>query len=195
VRSRWGGTLAIAATLAAVGVYGCNELTGSVRPVPPVHRLPAEVVGKTILIAEDPEIETRDPVHIARAREERIPQDLRASMTTAFTLAGFKVVSSKAQPHDLVAKLALAVREEGSRVYQTYRCGLRAPDGTAVVQIDWLWPQGTYVAEGDVLDFATHNVVTEISMSPRVMGYLRAQRGDAADGGAPSATSDAGTTP
>lgn len=184
------------AILGALGALACNELTGSVRPVPPVHRLPSEVEGKTILVAEDPEIETRDPVHIARAKEAGVPQDLRASMTNAFSLAGFKVVTSPAQPHDLVAKLALAVREEGSRVYQTYRCGLRAPDGTEVVQIDWLWPHGTYVAEGDVLDFATHNVVTEISMSPRVMAYLRARRvAGAADAGGAASAGDAGTTP
>jgi hypothetical protein len=193
---RRAAALAVLGALGAVGALACNELTGSVRPVPPVHRLPSEAEGKTILIADDAEIETRDPVHIARAKEARIPQDLRASMTNAFSLAGFKVVTSPAQPHDLVAKLALAVREEGSRVYQTYRCGLRTPDGAEVAQIDWLWPQGTYVAEGEVLDFATHNVVTEISMSPRVMGYLRGQRvAAAADAGAPASARDAGTTP
>ena len=53
-------------------------------------------------------------------------------MNNAFILAGFKVVSTPALSHDLVAKIALAVREESGKVYQTYRCGLRAPDGTLV---------------------------------------------------------------
>lgn len=166
-----------ALALAVVLLLGCdNALIGNVTPVPPVHRMPIEVEGTTILIAEDPVIESKDPVHLQRARDHRVPQDLRVAMSNAFILAGFKVVSSPALSHDLVAKLALAVREESGKVYQTYRCGLLAPDGTLVAQIDWAWPQGTYVAEDEVFDYATHNVANEIAVSPRVIGYLRTHR-------------------
>jgi hypothetical protein len=165
---------AVALPLAALLAVACdNMLSGNIVPVPPVHRVSSEVEGKSILVAEDPAIESNDPVHLARAKEVGVARDFRASMTNALSLAGFKVVTSAAEPHDLVAKLALAVREEGGKVYQTYRCGLRAPDGSLVAQIDWLWPQGTYVGDGDVYDYATHNVATEITMSPRVTAYLR----------------------
>jgi hypothetical protein len=166
-----------ALALAVVLLLGCdNALIGNVQPVPPVHRMPIEVEGTTILVAEDPVIESKDPVHLQRARDHRVPQDLRVAMSNAFILAGFKVVSSPALSHDLVAKLALAVREDAGKVYQTYRCGLLAPDGTLVAQIDWAWPQGTYVAEDDVFDYATHSVANEIALSPRVISYLRAHR-------------------
>ena len=158
---------------------GCNErnmLSGNLTPVPPVHRVPVDLEGRTILIGEDAIIESQDPIHMKRAKENRIPQDFRASMTTALGLAGFKVVTTASEPHDLVAKLALAVREEGKHIHQTYRCGLQSPDGAAVVQIDWAWPEGTYVEVSEVFDYATHNVATEITMSPRVMTYLRAAR-------------------
>lgn len=182
--------------LAAVAwlAVGCNDnmLTGSLVPVPPVHRVPLEIEGRTILLGEDATIETRDPVHIQRARDRRVPQDLRAAMATALALAGFKVVTSAGEPHDLVAKVAIAVREESGRVYQTYRCGLRGRDGTEVAQIDWAWPQGTYVGENEVYDYATHNVATEIAVSRRVSAYLRAQRAAGADAGAEAG---AGTTP
>ncbi len=164
---RW----ALALTLATAA---CAELTGgALKPVPPVHRVPTDVEGKTILIDEDATIESRDPVHLARAKERRIPQDYRAAMGAALALAGFKVVATAGQPHDLVAKLALAVREEKGKVFQTYRCGLRAPGGAEVAQIDWAWPQGTLVEENEVYDYATHNVATEIVLSPAVMVYLR----------------------
>lgn len=167
---------------------GCdNALTGNITPVPPVHRVPIEAEGTVILIAEDPVIESKDPVHLARAKERRIPQDLRVSMTTALLLGGFKVVSSPSERHDLVAKVALAVREDSGKVYQTYRCGLRAPDGTEVAQIDWAWPQGVYVEETAVLDFATHNLATEVATSRRVIGYLRSAAAAAPAGSAPSA--------
>jgi hypothetical protein len=167
---------AFALGLAAVLAIGCeNTLSATIVPVPPVHRVAMEMEGKSILLGEDAVIESKDPVHLARAKEVGVPGDLRISMTTALSLAGFKVVGSADQPHALVAKLALAVREESGRVYQTYRCGLHAPDGTLVAQIDWAWPHGTYVAEGDVYDYATHNVATEIAMSPRVAAYLRAK--------------------
>ena len=152
---------------------GCAELTGKMVPVPAVHRIPVEVEGTRVLVAEDATIESNDPVHLARAKELRVPQDYRASMSTAFVLAGFKVVTSPSEPHDLVAKLALAVREDSGRVYQTYRCGLRTPDGALVAQIDWAWPQGTYVDPNDVYDYATHSVATEIAMSARVLAHLR----------------------
>ena len=160
----------------ALAAAGCAELTGNMKPVPTVHRVPIEVEGTTVLVAEDPIIESNDPVHLSRAKRARVPQDYRASMTNAFMLAGFKVVTSASEPHDLVAKLALAVREESGTVYQTYRCGLRAPDGTLVAQIDWAWPQGTYVDPAEVYDYATHSVATEIAMSARVLAHLRALR-------------------
>lgn len=160
----------------ALAAAGCAELTGNMKPVPAVHRVPIEVEGTRVLVAEDPIIESSDPVHLARAKQARVPQDYRASMSNAFMLAGFKVVTSASEPHDLVAKLALAVREESGKVYQTYRCGLRAPDGTLVAQIDWAWPQGTYVDENEVYDYATHSVATEIAMSARVLAHLRALR-------------------
>lgn len=162
---------ALALLFASCG--GCAELTGKMVPVPAVHRVPIEVEGTHVLIAEDPLIESNDPVHLARAKQARVPQDYRASMTNALGLAGFKVVSSPSEPHELEAKLALAVREEGSRIYQTYRVGLRAPDGTLVAQIDWTWPQGVYVGEFEVYDYATHTVATEIVMSAKVLAYLR----------------------
>jgi hypothetical protein len=167
-------TLALTLALALAAAVGCdNALMGNVKPVPAVHRMPIEVEGTTILVAEDPLIESSDPVHLSRAKEAHVPQDLRVAMNSAFILAGFKVVSTPALPHDLVAKIALAVREESGKVYQTYRCGLRAPDGTLVAQIDWAWPQGTYVAEDEVYEYATHSVANEIALSPRVIGYLR----------------------
>ncbi|MBX3191938.1 MAG: hypothetical protein KF819_33415 [Labilithrix sp.] len=169
--------LAVAASLAACD--GGNILTGNLKPVPPVHRIPVDVEGRAILIAEDPIIETRDPVHIARARDHRVPQDLRASMTKALGLAGFKVVSTPAEPHDLVAKIALAVNEDTGKVRQTYRLGLRGLDGAEVVQIDWGWPEGTFVDENEVLDYATHHVANELAASPRVFAYLRRARADA----------------
>lgn len=168
--------LRVAALALVFASSGCAELTGKMVPVPAVHRVPIEVEGTRVLVAEDPVIESNDPVHLARAKEARVPQDLRASMTNAFALAGFKVVTSPSEPHDVVAKLALAVREDSGKVYQTYRCGLRAPDGTMVAQIDWAWPQGTYVDEKEVYDYATHSVATEVVMSARVLTYLRALR-------------------
>jgi hypothetical protein len=165
--------LAVLLTLA----LGCdNALIGNVKPVPAVHRMPIGVEGTTILVADDPLIESSDPVHLSRAKDARVPQDLRIAMNNAFILAGFKVVSTPALSHDLVAKIALAVREESGKVYQTYRCGLRAPDGTLVAQIDWAWPQGTYVAEDEVYEYATHSLANEIALSPRLIGYLREHR-------------------
>ena len=170
-------TLALAALLTLAMLPGCdNALMGNVKPVPAVHRMPIEVEGTTILVADDPVIESSDPVHLSRAKDARVPQDLRVAMNNAFILAGFKVVSTPALSHDLVAKISLAVREESGKVYQTYRCGLRAPDGALVAQIDWAWPQGTYVAEDEVYEYATHSVANEIALSPKVIGYLREHR-------------------
>lgn len=162
----------------AILLAGCPEnlMVGNTKPVPPVHRVPIESEGTVVLVAEDAVIETKDPVHISRAKDARIPQDLRTSMITALGLAGFKVVTSAAQPHELVAKVALAVREESGKVYQTYRCGLRSPEGTEIAQFDWAWPQGTFVEEADVLDYATHNVATEIATSRRLATYLQTSR-------------------
>lgn len=169
--------LALGLPLALVLVLGCdNALSGNVVPVPAVHRMPMEIEGTTILIAGDPLIESKDPVHLSRAKEARVPQDYGAAMSNAFSLAGFRVVTEPGQSYDLAAKLALAVREESGKVYQTYRCGLLAPDGSLVAQIDWAWPQGTYVAEDEVYAYATHSLANEIALSPRVIGYLRSHR-------------------
>lgn len=172
--------------LASLDLVACdNMFTGSTVPVPPVHRLPADVSGAVIVIDEDATIETRDPNHVARANARRVPQDLRAAMTKALALAGFRVIGDRREPHDLVAKLAIAVSEDGGDVRQVYRCGLTGADGTAVAQIDWAWPKGTYVGELEVYDFATHNVATEVATSRRVIAWLREHRrqapGDAAD--------------
>jgi hypothetical protein len=168
-----------------VPLLGCdNALTGNIVPVPAVHRMPIEVEGTTLLLADDPVIESKDPVHLARAKEARVPQDYGAAMSNAFSLAGFRVVTERGQTHDLAAKLALAVREEGGKVYQTYRCGLMAPDGSLVAQIDWAWPQGTYVAEDEVYAYATHSLANEIALSPKVIAYLRSHRGGGRDAGA-----------
>ena len=164
---------AITLALLFAAVSGCAELTGKMVPVPAVHRVPIEIEGSRVLVAEDAVIESNDPVHLARAKQARVPEDVRASMTTALGLAGFKVVTSASEPHDLAAKLALAVREADGKVYQTYRCGLRAPDGALIAQIDWTWPHGTYVDENEVYDYATHSVATEITMSSKVLAYLR----------------------
>jgi hypothetical protein len=156
-----------------------NMYTGNLTPVPPVHRLPAEVAGAVILIDKDPTIETKDPTHIARANEQRVPQQYREAMTKALALGGFRIATSASAPHDLVGKLAIAVSEEGDSVTQVYRCGLAAPDGTPVAQIDWTWPKGTYVETLEVLDFATHNVATDVVTSPRVLAWLKSRGGKA----------------
>lgn len=185
--------------LGVLAIGGCadNMLTGKLTPVPPVQRVPYEYQNRVILIAEDPLIETRDPVHVRRAKEQRVPQEYRAAMTKALVLGGFKVVSSPSEPHDLVANLALAVREESGKIFQTYRCGVRAPDGTLLAQIDWAWPQGTYVEVVEVYDFATHNLATEVVTSRPVMAFLRA--GTVKAPGAPAAAAarerDAGAPP
>lgn len=150
-----------------------NSLAASLTPVPPVHVVPVEVRGSTILVAEDPIIETRDPVHIQRAQEHDVPHQYRVAMVEALKLAGFRVTSDPTKPHDLVAKLALNVSEDGDHVKQTYRCGLRRPDGTPVAQIDWTWPEGTFVGEFEVFDFATHSLATEVAKSRKVLAELR----------------------
>ena len=185
--------LAALLALAVLAPLGCdNALVGNVTPVPAVHRMPIEIEGTTILLADDPLIESKDPVHLARAKDARVPQDYGAAMSNAFSLAGFRVVTARGQTYDLSAKLALAVREESGKVYQTYRCGLLAPDGTLVAQIDWAWPQGTYVAEDEVYAYATHSLANEIALSPKVIGYLRGHRGS---GAAKAAGNDAGAPP
>lgn len=176
-----------AALGAITGALGCGEnmLTGALAPVPPVHRAPPDTDGAVVLVAEDAAIETRDPVHVARAKERRIPEDLRASMVRALELAGLRVVTTREQPHDLAASLALVVDESSGKVRQVYRCALRAPDGTAVAQIDWAWPDGVYVDTFDVLDFATHHLANEVVGSRSVLAHLRARRAGK-DGGAPT---------
>ncbi len=148
--------------------------TGNLTPVPPVHRLPPEMEGTVVLIDEDPTIETKDPNHVLRANEQAVPRDFRASMTNALALAGFRVTAQRSETYDLVAKLAIAVTEDGQNIRQVYRCGLAAPDGTPVVQVDWAWPKGTFVGELEVFDFATHNVATDVAVSRQLHAWLRA---------------------
>lgn len=179
------GRKAVVALALVLGSACKDNLFGArLEPVPPVHRVPADVEGVVVLVADDPTIETNDPAHVARANDARIPQDYRASMVNALQLAGFRVASGKDQPHDLVAKLALKVDETDGKVRQVYRCGLRTADGAEVLQVDWAWPEGTYVDVYDVLDFATHHVATEVATSRRLVAHLRASRTRSpADGG------------
>jgi hypothetical protein len=163
--------LALAVILAA-----CNTLSPKLTPVPAVHVLPADVKGAKLLVAEDPVIETKDPIHIERAKERNVPHDLRIEMVKALRLAGFEVSEDPKAPFDLKAKLALAVSEPNGKVRQVYRCGLARPDGSAVAQIDWTWPDGTYVGDFEVLEYAAHNVATEVATSRPVVEELRKAR-------------------
>ena len=167
----------VASFVAAAAVVACDNMTmGKLAPVPPVHRVPYDTEGSVVLIDHDAVIESNDPVHHARAKEKRVPQDLRAAMVDALTLAGYKVVDKAEEPHDLVANVAINVSETKGKVKQTYRCGLKGKDRTEVIQIDWTWPDGTYVDIAEVYAYATHHVATEIAMSPKVADYLRSHR-------------------
>jgi hypothetical protein len=137
-----------------------------------------------VVVAEDAEIETKEPIHIARAKQMRVPQDYRASMENAFTLAGFRVVHDPGAPHDVVAKLALAVSENDGNVHQVYRCYLKDDAGAPVAGIDWAWPENTRVDVYEVYDFATHHLTTEIVTSRAVVAWLR-EHGKRGDSGAP----------
>jgi hypothetical protein len=154
----------------------CNTLSPKLTPVPAVHVLPADVKGATLLVAGDPTIETKDPTHIARAKERNVPHDLRVEMVKALGLAGFKVSEDRKAPFDLEAKVALAVSEPDGKVRQVYRCGLLRPDGAAVAQIDWTWPDGTYVGDFEVLEYAAHNLATEVATARPVIEELRKTR-------------------
>ena len=188
--------LALGAALAFAGACRDNSFTGNLTPVPPVHPVPPFAAGATILVAEDPIIETKDPEHVRRANENNVPRDYRLSMVQSLKLAGFKVADSAGAQHDLRAKLALAVSEEtnvtGNIVRQVYRCGIMRPDGKLIAQIAWTWPRGTFVDVNEVFDFATHNLTTEIATSRPIMDYLRQSRGG---GGAGSGASDTVRTP
>ncbi|MBS2011948.1 MAG: hypothetical protein JST00_03610 [Deltaproteobacteria bacterium] len=176
------GRALLVTVLAAAATLACenNMLIGKLTPVPPVHRVPVDTEGAVVLLDQDAAIESTDPVHHVRAKEKRVPQDLRAAMVDALLLAGYKVVQKADEPHDLVAHVAINVSEPKGKVKQTYRCGLKGLDGTEVIQVDWTWPDGTYVDIAEVYAFATHHVANEISMSPRVADYVRAHRRKAA---------------
>jgi len=161
----------------AVTSAACNTLSPKLTPVPPVHVVPPDVKGRAILVAEDPIIESKDPRHHQRAKEYNVPHDLRVEMVKAFALAGFRVVEDPNAPFDLRARIALAVSEPEGKVRQVYRCGLSRHDGTPVAQIDWAWPDGTYVGDYEVLEFAAHNLMTEIATSRPVVEELRKERG------------------
>jgi hypothetical protein len=154
----------------------CNTLSPKLTPVPPVHVVPPDVKGATLLVAEDPVIETKDPVHIQRAKEYNVPHELRIEMVKALGLAGFKVSEDPNASFDFKAKLALAVSEPNGKVRQVYRCGLARPDGSTVAQIDWMWPDGTYVGDFEVLEYAAHNLATEVATSRAVIEELRKGR-------------------
>jgi hypothetical protein len=156
-----------------VALAACNTLSPKLTPVPPVHAVPPDVKGRTILVAEDPVIETKDPVHIERAKERNVPHDLRGEMVTALGLAGFRVTEDPNAPFDLRARLALAVSEPNGKVRQIYRCGVSRADGSAVAQVDWEWPDGTYVGDYEVLEFASHNLATGVATSRPVIEELR----------------------
>jgi hypothetical protein len=169
-----------------VMVAACNTLSPKLTPVPAVHALPGDVKGTTLLIDEDPIIQTSDPVHIQRAKQYNVPHDLRIEMVKALGLAGFKVSEDPKAPFDFRAKLALAVSEPNGNVHQVYRCGLTRPDGTPVAQVDWAWPEGTYVGEFEVLEYAAHNLSTEVATSRKVLDELRSARSSTAPSPAPS---------
>ena len=169
--------LALAALLGCRAVAGDTNLGSTVEPVPPVRRLPVDVEGAAVLVAEDAAIESRDPEIVGRATDHGVQRQLRAEMERALALAGFRVVTSPEAPHDLVARLALAVSEDGGEVRQVYRCGLRAPGGGPVAQVDWAWPAGVSVAQGDVFAFASHSLASEVAGSRAVAAHLRARRG------------------
>lgn len=157
--------------------------TGSLAPVPPVQHLPADLRGAPLLVLGEPTIESADPTDAMRAREKNVPHDYREAMLEALRLAGFRVLTTGSPPHDAVARLALVVVEDGDRVQQTYRCTLTRPDGSPLAQVDWRWPEGTYVAEPEVLEFAAHNLATEIVRTGGVVRELaraRQERGRAA---------------
>jgi hypothetical protein len=185
----------------AVALGACRDNvigTAAKTPVPAVHRVPADVEGTVILIADDPIIESKDPMHLERAKEKNVPHDYRVAMVQALELAGFRVVE-KTGTHDLLAKLALAVEEEGSvvpTVHQTYRCGLYDNGGALVAQVDWRWPKDIYVDVYDVYPFATRSLATEITTSRKVMDWLHAhKRGRGAAVTTPAAAADAGSSP
>jgi hypothetical protein len=95
-------------------------------------------------------------------------------MVEALGLAGFTVVADPSQAHDLHARLALAVSEDGQTIRQVYRCNLTAPDGHEVAQVDWSWPDKTRVDGEQVYNYATHHLATEIATSHVVVGWLHA---------------------
>lgn len=165
---------ALALALALAPACGGNMVTGTLEPVPPVHRMPPELDGHTVLVAEDATIDSRDPVHIARAKEHRVPANVREAMERALRLAGFRVVTAKDAPHEIEAKLVLHVDEDTGKVRQLYRCLVRAPDGAAVADVEWPWPEGTYVDAGELYEYAAHNLANRVVLSPEVLAYLRA---------------------
>lgn len=151
-----------------------NMLTAHLTPVPPVHHVPRDLSGTVILIDKDPEIESKDPNHRLRATEQGVPRGYRTALTNALSQAGFSVVDNASAAHALTAKLAIAVTEySDDNIKQVYRCGLYAPDGKLVSQVDWTWPKGIYVDVNEVFDFATHNVATDVATSPDVHAFLR----------------------
>jgi hypothetical protein len=174
-----GAPVSVRALLIAAGVVAaCNDpvIIGRIDTVPPVHRVPVDVLGSIVLVDEDADIESKDPIHIARAKEIHIPRDYRQSMENALRLAGFAVTANAGDRWDMHAKLALAVTEEGRTVRQVYRCNLKSAEGKEIAQIDWAWPEDTRVDGAEVYEFATHHVATEVATSHAVNAYLHARR-------------------
>lgn len=162
---------AIAIALVAIAC-GDNLITGKLTPVPPIPKVAPDLDGRVVLVAADPVLESKDPVHHQRAKEAHVLDDFKASMVDALGLTGWKVVTQKGARYDIEAKLALHVDEDDG-VNQVYRCQVLGADGKAIAQIDWRWPRGTYVEAGEVFTFATHNLAAEVVKSRPVAAYLR----------------------
>lgn len=183
---------AAAVFFGALVAFACgdNMVTGKLTPVPPIHRVAPDLDGRVVLVAADPVLESRDPVHHQRAKEAHVLDDFKTAMLEALGLAGFRVVTNKGERYDIEAKLALHVDEDDGKVNQVYRCQIVGVDGKSVAQIDWRWPRGTYVESGEVFTFATHNLADEVVKARPVAAYLRL----APHLRAGAATDDAGVT-
>jgi hypothetical protein len=173
---RFVASLAAVASLSLGVANACGEnlVTAMKMTVPPVRRVPLAVEGAIVRVAEDAAIETHKPEYQQRARDTLLPQQLRAEMTRALRDAGFVVVTEPAAEADLVAHLAFNVSDVGGHPRQLYRCKLTSADGEAVEAVDWVWPAGTFVEDDEVLEFASHNLVSEISKSSKLWAWFGA---------------------
>ncbi|MCA9584979.1 MAG: hypothetical protein KC657_06450 [Myxococcales bacterium] len=199
-RSLVASLAAVAAlSLGVASACGENLVTAMKMTVPPVRRLPIAIEGAVVRLAEDAAIETNNPVYQQRARDTLIPQQLRTEMMRALRDAGFVVVTDSAGDADLVAHVAFNVSDVGGHPRQLYRCKLSSPEGEVVEAVDWVWPEGTFVEDDAVLEFASHNLVSEISKSSNLWTWFGAHpKGSFARRAAPPTApvaSDAGAAP